>query len=63
MRKLRERPYCLRCGIPHAGRCIRDAKTLPEQLDAAQSGEQFGQVLTGFFAALDKARWEEEDDE
>lgn len=34
-----------------------DPKTLPELLDAAESGEEFGQVLTGFFAALDKARW------
>lgn len=38
-------------------------KTIAEQLDAAENGEQFGRVLTGFFAALDKARWEQEDDE
>ena len=31
-------------------------KTLPEKLDAAQDGKEFGQVLMGFFAALDKAR-------
>ncbi len=37
-----------------------EPKTLAEQLDAAQTGEQFGQVLTGFFAALDKARWAQE---
>lgn len=35
-------------------------KTIAEQLDAAESGEEFGQVLTGFFAILDKARQEEE---
>lgn len=53
--------YCLRCGLPHAGRCMRDAKTLPEQLDAAETGEQFGQVLMGFFAAVDKARDNDDD--
>ena len=36
-------------------------KTIPEQLDAAETGEQFGQVLSGFFAALDKARWADDD--
>lgn len=35
-------------------------KTLAEQLDAAESGEQFGRVLSGFFTALDQARQEEE---
>lgn len=38
-------------------------KTIPEQLDAAENGEQFGRVLTGLFAALDKARWEQQDDD
>jgi len=37
-----------------------DPKTLPEQLDAAEDGEQFGKALMGFFAALDKARWADE---
>jgi len=34
-----------------------DPKTTPEMLDAAQTGEEFGAVLMGVFAALDKARW------
>ncbi len=34
--------------------------TIAEQLDAAQSGEQFAEVIHGFFALLDKARDEEE---
>lgn len=42
---------------------MADRKTLPEQLDAAQDGEEFGKVLTGFFAAWDKTRWAEEDDD
>ena len=33
-----------------------DPKTIAEQLDAAETGEEFGQVITGFFALLDKAR-------
>ena len=27
-----------------------DPKTIAEQLDAAETGEEFGQVITGFFA-------------
>ena len=34
-------------------------RTIAEQLDAAQTGEEFGQVLTGLFAALDRAREED----
>jgi hypothetical protein len=34
-------------------------KTLPEALDAAQTGEKFGQVLQGLFGALEKAKDEE----
>jgi hypothetical protein len=30
--------------------------TIVEQLDAAESGEEFAQVLGGLFAALDRAR-------
>ena len=37
-----------------------DPKTIPEQLDAAETGEEFGRVLSGLFAALDKARWAQE---
>jgi hypothetical protein len=33
-----------------------DPKTVAEQLDAAESGEEFGQVLLGLFGALDRAR-------
>lgn len=35
-------------------------KTLPEALDAAQTGEEFGQVLQGLFASLERAKDEEE---
>ena len=38
----------------------RPKKTLPEALDAAQTGEEFGQVLQGLFSFLEKARDEEE---
>jgi hypothetical protein len=31
-------------------------KTIPEQLDAARTGEEFGAVLLGFMAAVDKER-------
>jgi hypothetical protein len=31
-------------------------KTLAEQLDAAQSGEEFGVVIQGLFGRLEKAR-------
>ncbi|AXH46880.1 hypothetical protein I5G67_gp042 [Mycobacterium phage Aminay] len=37
-------------------------KTLAEQLDAAESGEQFGQVLSNLFGALDKLRQDDEAD-
>lgn len=36
-------------------------RTVPEMLDAARTGEEFGQVLMGVFAALDKARWGEDE--
>jgi hypothetical protein len=32
-------------------------------LDAAESGEEFGQVLMGFFGALDRLMEQEEADE
>jgi len=35
---------------------VDEPKTLPEMLDTAQTGEEFGDVLMGFFAAMDKAR-------
>jgi hypothetical protein len=37
-----------------------EPKTVAEQLDAAESGEEFGQVLFGLFGALDRAREAEE---
>jgi hypothetical protein len=44
---------------------MSDPKTVAEKLDAAaavdDNGEAFGGVILGFFAALDKARWAEED--
>lgn len=33
-----------------------DPKTLPEMLDAAESGEEFGAVLMGLFGALERLR-------
>ena len=37
----------------------KQRRTIAEQLDDAKDGEEFGRVLTGFFALLDKARDEE----
>lgn len=37
-----------------------EPKTIPEKLDAAQTGAEFGDVLMGFFAAVAKARDEAE---
>ena len=42
---------------------MTDPKTWPEHLDAARTGEEFGRVLTGFFAALDKAKWDKDSDD
>lgn len=42
---------------------MNEPKTIPEQLDAAQTGEEFGNVLMGMFASLAKARDEAEVDE
>lgn len=39
-----------------------DPKTLPEQLDAARTGEEFAAALLGFMAAMDKTRWDTTDD-
>ena len=33
-----------------------EPKTVAEQLDAAESGEEFGKVLMNLFGALDRAR-------
>lgn len=33
-----------------------EPKTVAERLDAARDGEEFGAVLMGLFAALDRAR-------
>lgn len=41
----------------------KSKKTLPEMLDAAKTGEEFGAVLMGFMAAMDKARYSSDDDE
>lgn len=41
---------------------MKEPKTLPEMLDAAQDGKEFAEVLGGLFAALDKARAKEEDE-
>jgi hypothetical protein len=39
---------------------VNEPKTVAEMLDAAETGEEFGNVLMGFFAAVDKARDEDE---
>ena len=36
-------------------------RTLPEMLDAAPTGVEFGNVLMGLFSALEKLRDEEEE--
>jgi hypothetical protein len=36
-----------------------EPKTVAEQLDAAESGEEFGLVLQGLFGALERAMDEE----
>lgn len=41
---------------------MTEPRTLAEQLDAAENGEQFANVLMGLFATLDKARREDECD-
>lgn len=41
---------------------MTEPKTIPELLDAAENGAQFGEVLGGLFAALEKARWADDDD-
>jgi hypothetical protein len=38
---------------------MTEPKTVAEQLDAAQSGKEFGQVLQGLFANLEKQMDEE----
>ena len=38
-------------------------KTLPEQLDAAKDGQEFGNALMGFFAAMDRARFSDDEEE
>ena len=45
-------PYCPGCGLTHAGDCLR---TIPERLDAAENGDQFGRVLNSLFTALERA--------
>jgi hypothetical protein len=37
-----------------------DPKTIAEALDAAQTGQEFGQLLNSLFGALEKARDDEE---
>jgi hypothetical protein len=34
---------------------VTDPRTIPEQLDAAKTGAEFGAVLCGLFAALERA--------
>ena len=40
-----------------------EPKTIAEQLDAAENGQQFGAVLQGLFGALEKAINEEDTDD
>jgi len=39
-----------------------EPKTIAEQLDAAENGQQFGAVLQGLFGALERAMDQEVDD-
>ena len=39
---------------------MNDPKTVAEQLDAANDGEEVGQALMGFFSALAKQRADDE---
>jgi len=41
---------------------MTEKKTVAEQLDAARTGEDFGQVLSGLFASLERQRDKEDDD-
>lgn len=41
---------------------MNERKTIPEQLDDARDGEEFGNVLKGFFAALATAKYEADDE-
>lgn len=45
--------YCMRCGAPHDGGCLR---TVAEQLDATRNGQEFAQVLMRLFATLERHR-------
>lgn len=40
---------------------VNEPRTVAEQLDAAQTGEEFGNVLKGFFAALADAKYREDE--
>lgn len=40
---------------------MSEPKTVAEQLDAAQNGQEFANVLFGLFSALEKARDEVDD--
>ena len=40
---------------------MSEPKTIPEKLDAANDGEEFLNVLMGLFAALEKARADDDD--
>jgi hypothetical protein len=42
---------------------VSEPKTVAELLDAAQDGEQFGAVVMDIFAALEKLKWKEQDDD
>ena len=41
------------------GQPVTEPKTVAEQLDAAQTGEEFGAVVMGLFTALEKAMEDE----
>ncbi len=54
--------HCILCrysfGLPHDGDCLPAAaprRTIPERLDAAENGEQFGRVINSLFTALEHA--------
>ena len=52
-----------RSNLALARHAAREARTVPEALDAARTGEEFGNVLSGLFASLEAARDTQEENE
>jgi hypothetical protein len=48
-----------RHGNPRLVVAMSEPKTVPEMLDAAETGEQFGQVILGIFKTLERLQDDE----